>query len=94
MHQSNERLEKKILFYCSLMQESHQGLQGQVSVDVVKGNRITLHAQIGQQVQILHEVRPVILVWVVATFRLHQVALLIQFAQGSVLSIAAGNDLG
>lgn len=53
-----------------------------------------MNAEVGQQVEVLHEVRPVVFIRIVPALRLHEVALFIKLREGSVLGIAAGSDFG
>ena len=56
VHKSNERLEEQVPLDCGLVEEGHQGFQGEVAVDVGQGDCISLNAKIRQQIEILHEV--------------------------------------
>ena len=68
VHQSDEGLEEQVPFDGGFVEEGHQGFQGEVAVDVRQGDRVPLDAEIRQQVEILHEVRPVVFVGVVPAF--------------------------
>lgn len=93
MHQPNKRLEQQISLHCTLMQECHQGFQRQISVDVWQRSLILLDREVSQQVQVLHEVGPMVLLWVVSSLRLHQIAFLVQFRQRAILSVAVRGNL-
>jgi hypothetical protein len=55
---------------------------------------VALHADVGQQVEVLHEIAPVIFIGVVTSLILHQIALLVQFRQCSVLGFSFGHNFG
>jgi hypothetical protein len=76
MDQSDEWLEEQVFLNRALMQKGDQGFEGQAFLDVLKGRLVALYADVGEQVQVLHEVTPMVFISIVPALVLHQVTLL------------------
>jgi len=74
------------------MQESDQSLQRQVLLNIIPRLVISSDTDISHQIQILHEVSPMIFVLIITSLTLHQDAFFIQLWKGSILRLYVRGD--
>ncbi len=75
VNESKEGLEEEVLLDCAFMEEGNQGGELKTIFNVLQRDLIPLDANISQEVEVSHEIGPMVLIRVIASVVLHELAL-------------------